>query len=277
VEYIITSHEAPDGWNFSENTDLSEVLLVARKAGEIVSNKTIIANLWRKPVNEMESIIIANQLKSLKETALNEIYDVLENQNSSHFNLILGGRKVGEAYTVTYETFKDTVDTWGQLAPFAQSELNRAAYVYITSSQIYLPGKGMVDSLGLTKLGNASSVIGPDVRQIHSTFSTSVHQTPYSALWNHRSEEVRTILQPPNIWLEPKPGKMKSANDLWRKSGRLMVAERLWLNTHKIVASYLTSEALANVWWPVRLNDSITSDGVVVNAEEHEKNTGPMA
>lgn len=271
VEYIITSHEAPGGWNFSENTDLDEVLLVARKVGEGVPKKTIIANLWRKPVNEMESIIIASQLRGLKGAALNELHDVLENQNSSHFNLILGGRKVGEAYTVTYETFKDAADTWGQLAPFAQSELNRVAYVYISSGQIYLPGRGVVDSVGLTKLGNVASVIGPDVRQIHSTFRTSVYQTPYSALWNHRSEEIRAIQQQPNMWLEPKPGKGESANSLWRRSGRLMVAERLRLNTHRVVASYLTSGALANVWWPVRLKEAVTSEGVLVSAEEHEK------
>ena len=271
VEYIITSHEAPRGWNFSENTDLSEVLLVARKVREDGPKRTIIANLWRKPVNEMESIITANQLKGLKEAALKEIYDVLENLNSSHFNVILGGRKIGEAYTVTYETFKDAADTWGQLAPFAQSELNRVAYIYISLGQIYLPGRGIIGDLDLTRLGDATKIIGPDRRQVHSAFNLSKLRSPYSSLWGHESKKIRAISQEPNAWLEPKPGKVKNANDLWRRSGKLMIAERLRLNTHRIVASYLTSEALANVWWPVRLNEAVTSDGVKVSAEEQEK------
>jgi len=271
VEYIITSHEAPREWNFSENTDLSEVLLVARKTREGGPMRTVIANLWRKPLNEMESIILANQLKSLRDAASTGIYDVLENLNSSHFNLSLGGRKIGEAYTVTYETLKDTASTWGQLAPFARSELNRATYIYISSGQIYLPGKGVVNSISLTKLGKEASVIGPDVRQIHNVFRKSEHQTPYSALWDHKSEEIKTILQQPNVWLEPKPGKGESANDLWKESGRMMVAERLWLNTHRVVASYLHSKALSNMWWPVSLRETVTCDGAKITSEEHEK------
>jgi hypothetical protein len=31
VKYIVTSYDGKAGWNFSENTDLSEVLLVAQK------------------------------------------------------------------------------------------------------------------------------------------------------------------------------------------------------------------------------------------------------
>jgi len=272
LEYIIASHEAPRGWNFSENTDLSEVLLVAKKVNKGENRgRTAIINLWIKPANEMESIIMANQLKELKGVSVKEIYDVLENLNSSHFNLILGGRKTGETYTVTYDALKEATDTWGQLAPFAQSELNRTAYMYISSSQVYLPGKGIVDSISLTKLGEVASIIGPDVRQIHGTFSKSLSQTPYSALWDHRSEEIRTIFQQSNAWLEPKPGKGESANDLWSRGGRLMVAERLWLNTHRIVASYLASEALSNMWWPVRLNEVVTPNGSKVSAEEHEK------
>jgi len=35
IEYIISSFEGPNSWNFSENTSLSEVLLVARKKQEM--------------------------------------------------------------------------------------------------------------------------------------------------------------------------------------------------------------------------------------------------
>ncbi len=231
----------------------------------------MIANLWRRPVNEIESIILASQLRDLRKAAAEGLHDILENPNSSHFNIVLGGRKMGETYTVTYDALKDAADTWGQLAPFAQSELNRATYIYISSGRIYLPGREIVGSVNLRKLGAMATVIGPDVRQIHDAFRISTSQTPYSALWDHSSEDIKSILQQPNTWLEPKPGKVKIANDLWRRSGRLMVAERLWLNTHRIVASYLTSEALSNMWWPVRLSEVATSDGIKVNAEKHEK------
>jgi len=270
IEYVITSHQAPDGWNFSENTDLSEVLLVARKLGKDKAHgKSVIANLWRKPVNEMESIIVADQLRGLRAISKNNMYNVPENLNSSHLNLALGGRKIGEAYTVTSEALAESLDTWGQLAPFARSDLNRVAYVFINSGQIYVPGKGVVGSINCTRLNDVLFTMGPDVRQVHGTFSKSDSRTPYAALWDHKSEEIRTILQRPNTWLHPKD--TKAALGLWNKSGKFMIAERLWLITHKIVASYLTSEALSNMWWPTQLTAIKTSDGVYVNADEHGK------
>jgi len=270
IEYLITSHQAPDGWNFSENTDLSEVLLVARKIGkEEAHGRSVIANLWRKPVNEMESIIVADQLRGLKVVSKNDVYNMLENLNSSHFNLSLGGRKIGEAYAVTSEALEDSLDTWGQLAPFARSDLNRVAYVFINSGQIYVPGKGVIGSINCTSLSDVLSVMGPDVRQVHGTFSKSDSRTPYAALWDHKSEEIKTILQQPNIWLHPKD--TKGALALWSKSGKFMIAERLWLITHRIVASYLTSEALSNMWWPTQLTTVETFDGAHVNADEHGK------
>jgi len=270
IEYVITSHQAPDGWNFSENTSLSEVLLIARKLGKDEAHgKSVIANLWRKPVNEMESIIVADQLRGLKGVSKNDVYNMLENLNSSHFNLALSGRKIGEAYTVTSEALADSLDTWGQLAPFARSDLNRVAYVFINSGQIYVPGKGLVGSINCTPLSNVLSIMGPDVRQIHGTFSKSVSRTPYAALWDHKSEEIKTVLQQPNAWLHPK--ETKTAIDLWSKSGKFMLAERLRLNTHKIVASFLTSQALSNMWWPTKLREAITQEGAKVSEEEHEK------
>jgi hypothetical protein len=272
VEYIITSHQAPDGWNFSENTSLSEILLVARKLGEDKNDgRTVIANLWRKPTNEMESIIVANQLIRLKAISENDVYNVLENLNASHFNLAFGGRKIGEAYTVTSDALLSSLTTWGQLAPFAQSELNRVAFIFINSGQIYLPGKGEVGSINITPLADVQSVMGPDVRQIHGAFSKSSTRTPYAALWDHKSEEIRTILQQPNMWLHPKPQQTKIAINLWNKSGKLMIAERLRLNTHRIAVSYMVSEALSNMWWPTRLNETTTLRGVSVACDEHEK------
>jgi hypothetical protein len=272
VEYIITSHQAPDGWNFSENTNLSEILLVARKLGKGNNNgRTVIANIWRKPVNEMESIIVADELIRLKAVSGNDIYNVLENLNASHFNLAFGGRKIGEAYTVTSDALLSSLSTWGQLAPFAQSELNRVAYIFINSGQIYLPGEGVIGSVNITRLAEAQSLMGPDVRQIHGVFSKSRSRTPYAALWDHKSEEIRTILQQPNTWLHPKPRQTKTAVNLWNKSGKLMIAERLRLNTHRLIATYVTSEALSNMWWPTRLNETKTLDDVNIISDEHDK------
>jgi len=55
LEYIIASHD-PNRWNFSENTDLSEVLLIARKVDNPhtappVEGNVVCLNLWKKPIH----------------------------------------------------------------------------------------------------------------------------------------------------------------------------------------------------------------------------------
>jgi len=46
---VISSHQALVGWNFCENTDLCEVLLVAKKFGEEGDHRRdVIVNLWGK-------------------------------------------------------------------------------------------------------------------------------------------------------------------------------------------------------------------------------------
>jgi hypothetical protein len=99
IEYIITSYETGNQWNFSENTDLSEILLVARKrrSGESPSH-TLFVNLWKKPSNELESIHLGSQLRQLYEAA--KLYDI-ENSNASPYSLKLHGKKVGEVYSAT--------------------------------------------------------------------------------------------------------------------------------------------------------------------------------
>src|SRR5262249_54411908 len=44
---------------------------------------------------------------------------------------------------------------------------------------------------------------------------------------------------------------LRDANLLWSRSGRLLVAERLWLITTRLVAIRLSTKVLSNTWWPV--------------------------
>lgn len=68
LECLIVSHE-PDRWNFSENTDLSEVLVVAKKMAEVRPGKrrspdVICVNLWKNPKTVFEALGVAHALAS---------------------------------------------------------------------------------------------------------------------------------------------------------------------------------------------------------------------
>jgi len=270
VELIITSHQAPNDWNFSENTNLSEILLVGRKRGEDADEppvRTIVANLWRKPRNEMESIVVSGKLVELSKTLASHssAYDMLENANASQHDLMIGEEKLGEAYAVSSSALADAVGAWGQLAPFAQSPLNRLAYLFVTSGRCAAPQL----SFPLKPLLELAEAVGPDRRQIHSSFKTSKSPTTFRALWGH-SNYVNKIKLAHNCWLAPKAGVSQQATNLWNIGrAKFMMAERFWLSTSSLVATYLNDEALSNMWWPVRLKEVATVEGGRVEREAH--------
>jgi hypothetical protein len=68
----------------------------------------------------------------------------------------------------------------------------------------------------------------------------------------------KTIAHAPNKYLTPlshaKPGRtLRDAQLLWSRAGRLMIVERLRLNTQSVTGVVLDRDALSNVWWPVKL------------------------
>jgi type I restriction-modification system DNA methylase subunit len=248
VEYIVTSYETNNEWNFSENTDLSEVLLVARKLGdgEKEERYTFFVNLWKKPDNELEAIYLGSQLKQLYGNG--KLYDI-ENSNASPYSLKLHGKKVGEVYSARIEG-----NNFGIYNIFSQLELNRVTLL-LRKGIVYLPDQGIVGGIRLSTLAKLKAEIGPDVRQVHSVFNVSETEvgSMYKTFWGYDSSVTKTISQKPNAYLEPKNA--QQARDLWNKRGNLLIAERARLNTYTVLATHLSEAVLSNVWWPVKIED----------------------
>jgi hypothetical protein len=244
IEYIVVSHE-PGHWNFSENTNLSEVLLVARRRNELTpkdGSRTTCVNLWRQPQNAIESLGVANLLIRGNAPKVESGQGTLE--------LVLGERKIGEVMSLSASALRDP--DWSLSCSFAQSELLRALY-HLSRGRIYLPGKGMTCSVPLCALGMLGE-LGFDCRDMHDGFALSQGATPYPALWGHDTSSVVTMHQQANRWLQPlahaKKGRpLRLASHLWSKAGRLLIPERLWLNTARLSAVRLDKNVLANVWW----------------------------
>jgi type I restriction-modification system DNA methylase subunit len=249
VEYVITSYETKNQWNFSENTDLSEVLLVARKRrSDERFGYTFFVNLWKKPSNELESIHLGSQLRQLYDGA--RLYDI-ENSNVSPYHLKLHGRKVGEVYSAILED-----SNFGVYNIFSQMEINRVMLL-LRKGIVYLPDQGIVGSIRLTTLSKLGVEIGPDVRQVHAAFrlSGTGRGSIYKAFWGYDSSIVNALSQKPNAYLEPKNA--EQARNLWKRRGKLLVVERARLNTYTVLAVCLDEDALSNVWWPVKIDDKI--------------------
>ena len=64
---------------------------------------------------------------------------------------------------------------------------------------------------------------------------------------------------------KPRPGrKLKRVDQLWPKAGRLLVSERLWLETNRVIAMRSDAKVLSNVWWPVLLEDTSAEKALAV-------------
>lgn len=273
VEYLIVSHD-PQRWNFSENTDLSEVLVVARKNPPPSSDGSetrpehvlsaversegggtgpvVCLNLWRNPRTAVEALNIVYTLMQ------GEPPDLAAGQGA--LEVRIGTAKAGEALSLPWLDLRDR-PVWILPCAFAQADLVRAAY-HLLRGYLYLPGVGLSGATGrpplpLCPLGHLGT-LGPDRRDIHDGFSLASGPTAYPAFWGHDAPLRTTFAQIPDRYLSPLPrakaGRpLRKVQDLWPKAGRVMLAERLWLKTQRVFAVRLNKKALANVWWPFAL------------------------
>jgi hypothetical protein len=255
LEKLVSSHH-PDRWNFSENTDLSEVLIVARKRrpgdtdAAVAGDRTQFINLWHNPGTSVQALSIGEAIARGAPAPLE--------RNGQPFagvsRVMIGGTQYGEAVEIPWADVRS--GPWLG-ACFAQTELIRTVW-FLRKGELFVPGRDITLSLPITALGKLGT-LGPDRRDIHDGYELSNSRTAYAAYWGHDSNRVRMMAGQINRWLsprtEPAPNRRAVRNPplLWSRSGPLMIAERLWLITQRLVAVQLPESALSNVWWPYRL------------------------
>jgi len=246
IEYLVASHD-PQRWNFSESTNLSEVLLVAVKNGGNNSgqnDKVVAVNLWRNMTTAFEALAVAHTVTQNHPPLIGDGQGALE--------ISLGRSKIGEAIAMPWKELKSRPD-WLIPCAFAQSDLVRAA-CHLLQGRLWLPGYGEVAKISLCPLSDIGT-LGPDRRDIHDGFALSQKVTAYPAFWGHDADAVYTLSQYPNRYLAPLPkakeGRhLRKVEDLWPLAGSVVIAERVRLNTQNLVALLLSKPVLSNVWWP---------------------------
>lgn len=268
LETLIVSQD-PEQWNFSESTSLSEVLLIARKnhPSDATSDngaeaapddaRVTAINLWRNPQTAYEALGVVQVLHQQSPP------DIVDGQGA--MSLRVGKQKVGEAIAYPWADLRQR-ESWMLPCAFAQGDLIRTAY-HLLRGRLKLPGYSQTYAIPLTPLQRLG-VLGPDRRDIYDGFDRVEHTTAYPAFWGHSAEEVQTMAQSANCYLEPlsqpKNGRpLRRTEQLWPLAGRLLLAERLRLNTQRTPAVYLPRPVLSNVWWSFALREDV--DGSAAN------------
>ena len=179
LETVIASHD-PERWNFSENTELSEVLLIARKRNSLADfdsstteEPTQFINLWLNPRTSAHALAVGEKISRGAPAPIGAV----DYPKHGVSEIVVGSQKYGEAIEISWGEVRDA--PWIGCA-FAQTNLVRTAWL-LRQGRLYLPGRvetlpiamGTIDDIG---------ILGPDRRDIADGFTQSGSRTRYPAL-----------------------------------------------------------------------------------------------
>lgn len=249
LETVVSSHD-PDRPNFSENTDLSEILFIARKK-ELAEppNTTTYINLWHNPRSIHEALDLANRIIAP---------NTHDAEGTETVSILSPHGKLGEIVHLPESTGGEN---WSG-ALFAQTGALHT-FSFLNDGLLKIPmtkESTKIKTCSLNKLGE----IGFDRRDIHDAFTPSADEwSPHKAFWNHKADETFTIRQSSNKYLIPrsvaaKGRPLRDAKKIWEKAGNILLAESLWPITQRVLALGFPEPIIGNTWWafkPAFTND----------------------
>ena len=259
LDMVITSHD-PLRWNFSDSTDLSEALLIATRRGVIdthdAQHRTTFVNLWQNPDGVLDSHRLAQAITTTVPANLEESGTAL---------LEVDGKHVGEAVSMPSSVIAGK--KWSGVQ-FSRADLLRSALRLLDGGEVWVPGEASTAKVSLCPLGELAQ-IGPDRRDITDGFEETDTVTAYPMVKGHDTNLRTQLTTEPDKYLAPlvraRLGRrLKPVEQLWPQAARLLIAERLWLESNRIVAMRSSARVLSNVWWPVEVEDESSEKALLL-------------
>lgn len=244
LEIVISSHDSGRP-NFSENTDLSEVLFIARRLFEDEeAGSTYYVNLWRNPHTIHEALNTAS--------LISDAIQCINFQEGQTKTVRIESGVVGEVACFPSPKLQSN---WTN-AIFAQCELMKAHWALVQDHCLETPDNLKSTDLDLCRLGDLGD-IGYQRRDILDAFEvdkTASKWSRFKAYWNHDARKITTIAQKPNATLIPRSKplpnrKLKDPHAIWAKSSNIQLVSRLWPVTHRIIAAKVSKKVVGNTWW----------------------------
>ena len=258
LDMVISSHD-PLRWNFSDSTDLSEALLVATRRPDDMDStehRTTFINLWQNPDGVLDAHRMAQAV--IASTPANY-------EDSGTALLEVDGRHVGEVLSIPESTFHGK--KWPGVQ-FARADLIRSAFRLLNDGDLWVPGQRETANVPLCRLDQIGQ-IGPDRRRLVDGFDRTNSVTAYPMVEGHDTEQRKGLTCSPDSYLSPLPSPRGGqrpgyGEHLWQQSSSLLVSERLWLETTRVVAMRSDTRVLSNVWWPVLVEDEAAEKAIAV-------------
>ena len=192
LDTVIVSHD-PLRWNFSDSTDLSEVLLIATRRPErddAAERRTTFVNLWQNPDGVLDAHRMAQAITVTKPALLEEMGTAL---------LEVDGQHVGEIVSIPES--KLLGGKWFGVQ-FGRADLIRSALRLLGDGEVWVPGEGEVARVPLCRLDELGT-IGPDIRDVRDGFEPTDAVTAYPMVANHDTELRKWLFTKPDKYLAP--------------------------------------------------------------------------
>ena len=258
LDMVIVSHD-PARWNFSDSTELSEALLIAtrRAEGDTSSqDRTTFVNLWENSNSVLDAHLLAQTITATTPAKLEESGTAL---------LEVGGRHIGEVFSVPSSMI--TGKKWSGVQ-YSRADLTRIANRLLDDGEVWTPGEVATANVALCPLVDLAE-IGPDRRDIMDGFEETNTVTAYPMVKGHDTDLRTRLTTEPDRYLsplsQPRPGRrLKRVEQLWPKAARLLIAERVWLETNRIIAMRSETRVLSNTWWEVQAEDASTEKALAM-------------
>lgn len=232
LKYVIVSYEAGN-YNFSESTDLSECMFIAdRTDTHLDDEETTFVTVLKKPQTSMEAIALANRI---------------DNREGS---FIEAGQSMAFLTTVKRRELLDSVDNWGRFV-FLPSITLQDEVTGLLAGTIKL-GKEAY-SVPVTRLNELICTIGVDRHRFTDTFELVDDRVPGTMRVLHGGEEAQrqVMTTSPNAFVLPRvEGAKRIYNE---KSGRLLLPNRVWIETAHVISLLSTEPIIANIFYAARL------------------------
>ena len=218
LELVVTSHDNRRIY-FSENTDIHESLIVARRPTPETERKpTAFVSLAENPASAGEAHFLAKAMRQ-----------ALDGDNSLLAN---------------YGTI-----AWRSLEQLRDRPWNAACFYDQSLADAY---DLLLDNPGLTPISEVAAV-EPGGQRIRDAFQKAEkRQYPdMRALWAQKSARQTRMRTGPDAFLVAKKGMNEYAEQLWQKRSNLLLANRMRLNLTQTPAVFSNEPVLGSAFVPV--------------------------
>ncbi len=214
IEWVIYSHD-PKRYCFSENTTISEMLVVARRDDAEPKDRppTKFVCLRRNTTNPARAAVLAEQLRA-------------------------GNPDEEIAYIVEHSSAEIADGRWRPLA--------------IQSQYLVQWARRLVTDARLVPLQSISEV-GPDGRSIRKNFVKKPHsdQSGRRSLWHNDTDAVSSLTTEPDVYIHPKGGRQRQCDTSWARRTHLLYCDKARLNTVRLFAAFCEERTVSNHWVPI--------------------------